>query len=83
MPSGHGKVSMVATMTWSPVKGIYVTDDKGYVPFVIVTVPSLFHDVTTNMTCYQIYTISNMKGVTSGIGIAYASWASELSPVFL
>ena len=60
------------------------TDDIGYVPYVVTTIPFPFMNVTYRIkTIYRIcYNMSNTTGATRGAESAYPSGAHEIHPSF-
>ena len=59
---------------------VWVTDDNGYAPFVIVTTHStiLVNDFSLPLNYQQNFNISDMMGATSGAGSNYPSMACPL-----
>ena len=58
---------------------ICVTEDYGYVPFVVITIRSFHQSV---MTFHQVCINSSTKDVTCGAGTAYPSGTSKFTSVF-
>ena len=68
------KVLRSSRLLDQPLRGIYVTNDHDYVPFVVITIQSFpYHRV-----CIK----SNMTGATWEAGTVYPSGAHESTPGF-
>ena len=67
-----------------PVRNIHFTDDNGYLPTVMNTNPFLYRFwLTSIVTLYRLWLLSNTTGGTSEAGVAYPSGAPELTLVFV
>jgi hypothetical protein len=63
---------------WITVENICVTNDHGYVSFVVIIILSFIHDFSQGL-----HHKSTTMGATSGAGTAYPNEAHEFTPGFV